>query len=414
MALFGATLALFVVGALMAVSAVACRRLRLSRRTIGALQAQLVHAQKLESLGLLAGAVVHDFNNLLTAIRGYSELLTRETTGRSAEHAQEVLKAADGATALTRQLLRFGRRELPAATPADVGRLVGETSTMLGRLVGPAIRFECSAEPVVAKVDTGRLQQLLLNLVVNARDAMPHGGRLRISTRAVDVDAATAARQANARPGAYAVICVEDTGSGIERGVRERMFEPFFTTKPAGVGTGLGLSTVYDIVSQHGGFIVVDSRRGEGTRFRVYLPASDEEPASTAEPEQRAVSDAGSVVVVEDEPLVRELVREMLVQTGHDVFATADPEDALRYLESGRSCDLLITDLALPKLSGVQLVERARSTRPELRALFMSGLVADPASFTESSGELVVAKPFTIEEFLAKAGEARSTARAIA
>src|SRR4051794_19325885 len=173
MALFGAGLAFVVAGALVPASAVAYLRLRLSRRTIGELEAQLVQAQKLESLGLLAGAVAHDFNNLLSAIRGYTELLARETTGRSAEHAQEVLKAADGAASLTRQLLTFSRRERQVAAPVEVGRIVRDTSAMFRRLIGPSTELECDTEPVVAHIDTGRLQQLLLNLVVNARDAMP-------------------------------------------------------------------------------------------------------------------------------------------------------------------------------------------------------------------------------------------------
>jgi len=409
MALFGAALGFFIVGALLAASSVVYLRLRLSRRTIGELQAQLSQAQKLESLGLLAGAVAHDFNNLLSAIRGYSELLTRETTGRSAEHAQEVLKAADGAASLTRQLLTFSGREVAEAPPVEIGGLVRDTSAMFRRLIGPAVAFECDVEPVVAQVDTGRLQQVLLNLVVNARDAMPNGGRLRIATRPVAVDEATADRHVDARPGSYALIAVEDTGTGIERSVRERMFDPFFTTKPPGVGSGLGLSTVYGIVRQHGGFIAVESAPGEGTRFCVYLPASNLEPAAPQQAAERRQSAGGAVVLVEDDPVVRELVREMLVQTGHDVFATADPEDALRHVEAGRSCDLLVTDLTLPKLTGVQLVERARTARPNLRALFMSGLLADPESFARHSGEHVVAKPFSIEEFLAKVGEALAT-----
>ncbi len=243
-------------------------RLRQSRNRIRELEQQLVEAQKLESLGLLAGAVAHDFNNVLVAIRGFSELLVRDTTGRNAEHAQEVLNAADSAVLLTRQLLTFSQRERHESAPVEVGQIVRDTSTMFQRLIGPAIIFECDAEPVIAQVDNGRLQQLLLNLVVNARDAMPNGGRLSIVTRPVTVDEQR-----------YALIAVADTGHGIERSVRDRMFEPFFTTKPEGVGTGLGLSTVHGIVRQHGGFITVDSTPGEGTRFDVYLPASDAEPA---------------------------------------------------------------------------------------------------------------------------------------
>ncbi|HEV2592906.1 MAG TPA: ATP-binding protein [Gaiellaceae bacterium] len=405
MALFGAAAGLLFVGALLAVSSVAYLRLRLSRRTIGELQAQLIQAQKLESLGLLAGAVAHDFNNLLSAIRGYSELLTRETSGRSAEHAREVLKAADGAASLTRQLLTFSHRDRQDTEPIDVSALVADTSSMFGRLVGPAIEFECAVEPVAAEADGGRLQQLLLNLVVNARDAMPDGGRLRIETRPVEVGAQTARRHVGAHAGPYALISVQDTGAGIDGGVRERMFEPFFTTKPPGVGTGLGLSTVYGIVRQHNGFIAVDTAPGEGTRFCIYIPATDRAPVTPPLPEAKALSAGGSVVVVEVDPLVRDLVREMLAQTGHDVFATADPEAALRHV-SEDGCDLIVTDLTLPKITGLQLVERARSVQPGLRALFMSGLVADPESFTRTSGEYVVAKPFTIEEFLSKVGEA--------
>ena len=271
MALVGTLLGL----AAVALLAAAGLRLRRNHRTIGELEAQLAQSQKLESLGLLAGAVAHDFNNLLSAIRGYSELLARETDGRSADHAQELLKASDSAAALIRQLLTFSHREpAPNAAPVELSSVVRDTSTMLRRLVGPKIDFECEMDPVVACVDTGRLQQVLLNLVVNARDAMPDGGTLRIVTRLVELDDQIASRYVGARPGAYAFVGVEDTGVGIERNVRERMFEPFFTTKPAGVGTGLGLSTVYGIVRQHGGFIAVDSEPGAGTTFCVYLPAA--------------------------------------------------------------------------------------------------------------------------------------------
>ena len=232
------------------------------RGRIRELEAQLLQSQKLEALGLLAGAVAHDFNNVLAAIRGYAEMLERDTAGRSKEHAREILQAADGATALTRQLLTFSRREPPQTAPVELSAIVREASGMFGRLLGESIDFQCEAVPVVAQVDIGRVQQVLLNLVVNARDAMPDGGTLRIVTRPVEHDGTP-----------YALIAIEDTGHGIERAVRERMFEPFFTTKGPGVGTGLGLSTVYGIVRQHGGFITVESAPGEGSTFCVYLPA---------------------------------------------------------------------------------------------------------------------------------------------
>jgi signal transduction histidine kinase len=236
---------------------------RRRRGRIRELESQLVEAQKLEALGLLAGAVAHDFNNVLSAIRGYAEMLARDTTGRSADHANEILRAADGASALTRQLLTFSRRDPPHAAPVELSAVVRDASAMLGRLLGDGIDFECETAPVVASVDTGRLQQVLLNLVVNARDAMPNGGVLRIVTRPVEHDGTP-----------YALIAVEDTGEGIEQSVRERMFEPFFTTKPVGLGTGLGLSTVYGVVQQHGGFITVESAPGEGSTFCVYLPVT--------------------------------------------------------------------------------------------------------------------------------------------
>lgn len=287
MALFGAALGLAVVGAVMAAAAL---RLRHNRLTIDELHAQLQHAQKLEALGLLAGAVAHDFNNVLSAIRGYSEMLARETSGRSAEHVQELLKAADGAASLTRQLLTFSRREPPEVVPVELSTFVRDTSTMFRRLIGSGIAFECETSPVVALVDGGRLQQVLLNLIVNARDAMPDGGTLRIVTRRVELDERSASRHVEAKPGSYALVAVEDTGHGIDRAVRERMFEPFFTTKPSGIGTGLGLSTVYGIVRQHGGFIAVDSAPGEGTTFAVYLPASGSVAALPGPSESRPVS----------------------------------------------------------------------------------------------------------------------------
>lgn len=258
MALFGAALGL----AAVCVLATVVVYLRRRNRRIDDLSAQLAQAQKLELLGLLAGAVAHDFNNVLLAIRGYGELLVQETSGRPAEHAREIVKAADGATALTRQLLTFGRREPVETSHVELSAAVHDTSAMFRTLLGESIAFECETMPV-AQVDAGRLQQVLLNLVVNARDAMPDGGVLRIATRPVEVDG-----------GSYALLAVEDTGHGIQRTVRERMFEPFFTTKPAGVGTGLGLSTVDGIVRDYGGFIGVESTPGEGTTFCVYLPAT--------------------------------------------------------------------------------------------------------------------------------------------
>ena len=247
--------------------------LRRSRRSQAALRAQLLQAQKFESRGLLAGAVAHDFNNLLSAIRSYAELLAADSSERNAERARHILEASDRAATLTRDLLTYSRGERGASRPVEVGRLVRETSAMVGRLLGPRIDLACETpDEVVARVEPGQLQQVLLNLVVNARDAMPEGGELRIATRSVPVDAGQA-RRYSAQPGSYALVEVRDTGIGIPADVQGRIFDPFFTTKPPDVGTGLGLSIVHGIVRRHAGFVAVRSRAGEGTTFSVYLPA---------------------------------------------------------------------------------------------------------------------------------------------
>jgi signal transduction histidine kinase len=244
-----------------------------ARRTVRALHAQLLQAQKFESLGLLAGAVAHDFNNLLSAIRSYGELLYANSDVRNAQRAGEILKATDRAATLTRDLLTYSRGDPEQSRPVELGRLVRETSAMFGRLLGPRVELACETQDdVVARVEPGQLQQVLLNLVVNARDAMPEGGELRIATRRVPVDAGQARRYAT-RPGPYALLEVIDTGTGIPDDVRKRIFDPFFTTKAPDVGTGLGLSIVQGIVRRHDGFVAVQSRPGAGTTFSVYLPA---------------------------------------------------------------------------------------------------------------------------------------------
>jgi signal transduction histidine kinase len=270
-----------VVVCLSAVLALTLRRLRGSKRAVGDLEAQLLQAQKLESLGLLTGAVAHDFNNLLTAIRGYSELILVESTGRAAGHAREILNAAGQATSLTRQLLTFTRRETDETRPVDVGQLVRDATSLFRRLLGAHVRLDCEVEEVVVPANPGLLQQALVNLIINARDAMPDGGHIRIAVRRVVIDAETARRFAEARAGTYALVEVSDTGTGIPREVRDRMFDPFFTTKGAELGTGLGLSIVYGVVvRQHDGFLTVHTRQDKGTTFRIHLPA--DRPATTA------------------------------------------------------------------------------------------------------------------------------------
>jgi signal transduction histidine kinase len=267
------TLRTLLVVVALAALATALLELRRARRSQAALRAQLLQAQKFESIGLLAGAVAHDFNNLLSAIRSYGELVAANTNGANAERARRILDAADRAATLTRDLLTYSRGDRGVPRPVEVGRLVRETTAMVARLLGPRIAIECETpDEVVARVEPGQLQQVLLNLVVNARDAMPDGGELRIATRSVPVDAGQA-RRFSARPGPYALLEVHDTGIGIPAEVQAQMFEPFFTTKAPDLGTGLGLSIVHGIVRRHDGFVAVQSRAGEGTTFSVYLPA---------------------------------------------------------------------------------------------------------------------------------------------
>jgi two-component system cell cycle sensor histidine kinase/response regulator CckA len=325
------------------------------RAELLALEAQFLQAQKMESLGQLAGGVAHDFNNLLVAIRGYTELLLAESTGRTAQRADEILKAADHAASLTRQLLAFSRQAASAPGPLDLNELVDDSARMFRRLLGS--RIELVYQPAedddiaVARGDSSQLQQVLLNLVVNARDAMlPTGGTLGIKVRSVTLDAAGARCQCR-RP-----------ARRLRRGR-----EP-----------------------------------GAGSRFAVHLPASDELPARKLKLERPPRGSGESIVVVEDERTVRALVQEMLEENGHRVFATDDPEEALRLLDTDTECDLLVTDFSLPRLTGSQLVEAARVRRPALKALVMSGLLAEPGPHMEVTCDQFIAKPFAVDELLAK------------
>jgi PAS domain S-box-containing protein len=343
------------------------------------LEEQFREAQKLESIGRLAGGVAHDFNNLLTVIIGYSDLVLSalETSHPVWDSVAEVKKAGERASALTRQLLTFSRRQVVQPRALDLNTIITDAEKMLQRLVGEDVVFstvlEAALWPVMA--DPGSMQQVLLNLIVNARDAMPAGGRLIIETANVDVDSHIAAQHHGMNPGRHVLLSVSDTGVGMDKATRARIFEPFFTTKPKGSGTGLGLSTCYGIVTQSGGWIGVYSELGRGTTFKIYLPATETGPAVDA-PADAAAPAGGSetILVVEDQEEVRRFTSDVLRKYGYTVLVAASGDEALNVLsEHTGAVDLVITDLVMPGMTGRELADRVAASRPGIPTLFMSG-----------------------------------------
>ncbi len=348
------------------------------------LEDQLLQSQKMEAIGRLAGGVAHDFNNLLAAIQGHSELMLGQLSPGVPLHrnATEVHKAAARGALLTRQLLTFSRKEVVAPRALDVNVVVAEMESMLRRLIGEQIElaFSLADVPLRARCDRGQLEQVILNLALNARDAMPEGGPLSIQVAAADLGEEVAAEHPGAQPGPHVTFTVNDAGCGMEDTTLARLFEPFFTTKAAGKGTGLGLSTVYGIVQRAGGHIRVRSKPGEGSTFTVYLPRV-EEPVVVDEPERvggDALHGVETVLVVEDEDAVRSMVREALEARGYRVLVARNGAEALdlagRY---GDYIDLLVTDVVMPQMKGPELAQRLERMRPGLRVLFISGYTDD-------------------------------------
>ncbi|HEX6198662.1 MAG TPA: response regulator [Thermoanaerobaculia bacterium] len=343
-------------------------------------EALLLHAQKMEAVGRLAGGVAHDFNNLLTAILGYCELAAaRCRRGETAEtEIAEIRRAAERAGQLTAQLLAFSRQQMREPRYLDPNQVLAELAGMLRVVAGEdvALELDLTPEPLRVMIDPGQLEQVVVNLAVNARDAMPRGGRLAVETRWVTLAEPLPAADREIPPGEFAVLAVADDGEGILPENRERIFEPFFTTKPVGKGTGLGLSTVYGIVTQNDGFVRVESEPDRGSRFEVYLPLApaEAELGPSASDEGAGLPDGSeTILVVEDEALVRELVVAVLRDQGYDVFEAADGAAALRRVEEGPVPDLLVTDVVLPVMDGRTLAARIGERLPGLPVLFMSG-----------------------------------------
>jgi signal transduction histidine kinase/CheY-like chemotaxis protein len=378
------------------------------------LEAQLAQSQKMEAIGQLAGGVAHDFNNLLTVIMSYSALLLEDIEASDARRldVEEISAAARRASGLTRQLLAFSRREVVQPRPTSANNVVRDVENMLRRLIGADIRFETTlaTDLWLINIDPGQLEQVLLNLAVNARDAMPEGGRLLIQTENVHLDESENQRQLSAPAGEYVLISVCDSGTGMSEEVLRHVFEPFFTTKPLGKGTGLGLSTVYGIVKQLGGDLWIESEPGAGSKFHVYLPRvhaslTQTPPRESARPMDRQ---SGTVLLAEDDHALRMLSERVLMSAGYVVLSARSGSQALEIAEDHPGeIDLAITDVVMPELSGPEFVERLRRARPNVRVLFVSGYTDDEVMKRGVlAGETAfLQKPFAPDQLLAKVRE---------
>jgi PAS domain S-box-containing protein len=404
------------------------------------LEEQLRQAQKMEAVGTLAGGIAHDFNNLLTAMLGFARLAhdaleeSVPATSIATTHAMvrddlsELIRAGDRATMLTSQLLAFSRQQVVQSVMVDVNAVVADLERMLCRLLDERItlRSETCAQPVVVRADAGQLSQVLLNLVVNARDAMPGGGHITVQTERHHIRADDARVDAGLTEGEWVELSVRDDGVGMSPEVQLRIFDPFFTTKPTGKGTGLGLSTVYGIVASAGGRIFVESREGSGTRMRVFLPAHARAARDRAPARSLLASSSGheTILVVEDEPGVRRLVREILERHGYHVLIAAHGIEALQILAGSQpvgaagspqveavAIDLVISDVVMPEMGGLELTVRLRDQFPRIPVLLMSGY---PASEVDAPVpvEQIVAKPFTPAQLLAQVRERLTAAAA--
>lgn len=369
------------------------------------LEQQLQQSQKLEAIGRLAGGVAHDFNNVLQVISGYATSLQERASGElDLDELGEIAAAADRAAALTQQLLAFSRRQVLQPVPLDLNAIVGETERMLARMIGEDVELSVDLDPDLAHVlvDRARMEQVLANLAVNARDAMPRGGRVLISTRNVELNGDAGAL--GLEPGEYVCLCVTDTGFGMDEQTAARAFDPFFTTKADGQGTGLGLATVHGIVAQSGGHVRMHSVPDQGTTVSIHLPAVEAESPraeSAAEPEDPLCLDGKHVLLVEDEPVVRRLLEFFLAKLGCVVTPTADGRAAL---EAGATAetpfDLVVTDLVLPGMSGCELVERLAESGGAPPTLYLSGYSRDADLREATSGGRggFLQKPFTGDE----------------
>jgi nitrogen-specific signal transduction histidine kinase/ActR/RegA family two-component response regulator len=371
-----------------------------------ALEDELRQAQKMEAVGQLAGGIAHDFNNLLTVISGYTEILLRRL-GREAEGSAEIAevsKAAEQASRLTRQLLAFSRKQVLQLQPLDLNGIVGESETMLARLIGENIEVSTALADDLGSIsaDSGQVEQIVMNLVVNARDSMPDGGTLVLSTANVMLDDAAAADGVDTTSIEYVVLTVTDTGEGMDAPTVRRIFEPYYTTKPRGAGTGLGLATVDGIVQQSGGHIDVQSALGVGTTIRIYFPrvADAVEAFSPPRPNvERLLIGSETVLLVEDDEALRRVGKQILELYGYTVLLAVDGEAGLDLaLSHPEPIELLMTDILMPKLGGVELAERLSTLRPAMKILYTSGYNDSGGKLQSVSGSAYLQKPYAMED----------------
>ncbi len=370
------------------------------------LEEQLRQSQKMDAIGRLAGGVAHDFNNILTVIRGYSELLLHRSLDKDdprRKEVEQIKKAGERAASLTRQLLAFSRQQLLQPRVLDLNTVVNDMDMMLRRLIGEDIELITIPEQKLGYVeaDPGQIEQVVMNLAINARDAMPQGGKLIIKTTNVELDSDKARHYVDVTPGSYIVLSVSDTGSGMDKELQERIFEPFFTTKAKDEGTGLGLSTVYGIVNQSGGHIWVYSKPDYGTMFRIYLPRVNEELPSLSEEEMIEMPQGSeTILVVEDDDMVRDLALNVLQRDGYKVLRASYGAEALQLCQTHTGViDLLLTDVVMPGgISGGQLAKQLTSSRPEMKVLYMSGYTDDTIvrHGIVNQGLDFIQKPFTL------------------
>jgi PAS domain S-box-containing protein len=377
------------------------------------LEEQLRQAQKMDAVGRLAGGVAHDFNNLLMVINGYTEVLLDQLEKDSAMHhkVQSIQQAADRATTLTRQLLAFSRKQLLELKVIDVNHVIGDMERLLRPLIGENIELvtRLSTQAGHARADAGQLEQVIMNLVVNAKDAMPEGGKLTLQSADVTVRQ-NFSEQRFIQPGRYTVISVADTGHGMDKETQSRIFEPFFTTKEKGKGTGLGLSTVYGIVKQSNGYVFAQSEPGAGTTFYVYLPRVEECAEELSQPKtaQKEAGGCETVLLVEDEESVRELVRLTLRTRGYRVLEAENGECGLQVAESFKEhIDILITDVVMPGIGGRELAKKLVSQRPDISVLYLSGYTEDAVITHGAAGPGIafLQKPFTLQNLAKKVRE---------
>jgi nitrogen-specific signal transduction histidine kinase len=375
------------------------------------LEVQLRQAQKMESIGTLAGGIAHDFNNILTAIVGYGYMaqMNMGPDDPQRKNIEHMLEGADRAAHLTKDLLIFSRKQVSEKEPVDLNEIVSIVEKFLMRIIGEDIicKITLHCEPIVVLADMHQLEQVLMNLATNARDAMPGGGNLMIDTGLISLGHNFIASHGYGKPGKYALLTVADTGKGMDEDTRKKIFEPFFTTKEVGKGTGLGLAVVYGIIKEHEGYINAYSKPGIGTTFKIYLPLISSDVRKVEKTQGRETSTQGTetILLAEDDEFARDLIGNILKQQGYTVIEAVDGKDAvMKFMENKETIDLLLSDLIMPKLNGKEAFGEMKVWRPELKAIFVSGYA--PAEIREKMrleyGMLLLAKPILPKALLQK------------